>query len=159
STSGGLLPTLTSGVWAFDYTTGILSIVSSGGGTTPTVLLWAGNSGDNWDRSGGWTNTGSNDTTWNNATNGVATIASFNTAGNVNIANAAKANGLDFQAGANGIILNGSAALTLNGPSVSLASGVTATINAQLSGTNGINVHGGGTLLLSSTLNNFSGGV
>ena len=122
----------------------------------PTSLLWTGGS-NTWDTlTARWKLTAPNDTTWNN-TNDAATIAAFNTAGNISIANAGiTAGGLNFQTGSTGINLNGPGALTLTTANVTVAPGVNATINALLATPAGLSLQGGGNLVLA---NDFSGNL
>lgn len=112
----------------------------------PASLLWTGGS-NAWDTvSPRWQLAAPNDTVWNNTTD-AATIAAFNTAGNVSIiAGGITAGGLNFQAGASGIVLNGPGTLTLTAGNVTVAAGANATINAPLATPAGLSLQGGGTL-------------
>jgi fibronectin-binding autotransporter adhesin len=124
---------------------------------------------------GTWNNTNTN---WNtNSAGGAATAVAFSAANYANFGGAAggtvtvaaggvATNGMEINA--NGYVFSGGA-ITLGGtpvaPDVVLNTikvtnpTDTATINSQISGSNGLNKTGNGTLVLGSTTNNFNGNV
>ncbi len=120
----------------------------------------AGGSGT-WDGfQNNWTtNTGAVNSAWQN---GVANFGAA--AGTVTLASTVNAQGLVFAS--NGYQINGAGAFTLNlvaGPApvpfITVSPGLTATINAQITGANGLTADGAGTLVLTNTGNSFTGGV
>ena len=91
-----------------------------------------------------------NDTIWNNTLD-AGTVGTFNTGGNVSVANAGiTAGGLNFQSGSSGINLNGPGTLTLTTGNVTVAAGANATIAALLATSAGLSLNGGGTLSLTN---------
>ncbi len=132
-------------------------------------LAWDGDGADGFNPAGGtgtWDANG-NLNWWNEATHvkwpaagGTDDDAVFgNTAGVVSIAaGGVTANDLTFNTTGYTIQNN---TLTLNGtnPTLTTASGVSATISSAIAGSSGLIKTGAGTLTLSSTSNSFSGGV
>ncbi|MEO6752572.1 MAG: autotransporter-associated beta strand repeat-containing protein [Chthoniobacteraceae bacterium] len=107
-----------------------------------------------------WTNGGGNpNAAWQN---GVANFGAA--AGTVTLGSTVNAQGLIFAT--SGYQINGSGAFTLNlvgGPApvpfITVGAGLTATINAQITGSNGLTADGQGTLVLTNTSNSYTGGV
>lgn len=77
--------------------------------------------------------------------------------GPVELSGAVAAGGLKFVV--DGYSLTGTAGSTIATSSVQVDAGFTATISAQVTGTNALNKSGGGKLVLSGTLNDFAGNV
>ena len=117
----------------------------------PASLLWTGGSSNTWDTvAARWRLAAPNDTIWNNTTD-AATIATFNTTGDIPISNAGiTAGGLTFNAGSDQIVLDSPGVLTLTKGNITVAAGVNATINTQLATPAGLTLQGGGNLSLAN---------
>src|SRR5436190_6730706 len=96
---------------------------------------------------------------WFDGTGNSAFVAGSNvvftgTAGTVTLSTPQAVTSLQFKTSA--YVISGSS-LTLNAPTIMVDSGATATINSQLSGSNGLIKNGAGTLNLSSAAHNYTG--
>ncbi len=114
----------------------------------PASLTWTGGS-NTWNTAAArWQLAAPNDTIWNNTTD-AATIAVFNSTGDIPISNAGiTAGGLSFNANSDQIILDSPGTLTLTGGNITLAAGVNVTINTLLATPAGLSLQGGGNLFL-----------
>src|SRR5207237_10524437 len=74
----------------------------------------------------------------------------WGTAGTVTLAAAQSANSLSFKS--DGYVISGST-LTMNGSSITVDAGVTATIDSIVAGSAGLGKNGGGTLVLTNSSN------
>jgi fibronectin-binding autotransporter adhesin len=134
-----------------------LSWDTTPGGIGPGDSLITGGTGA-WDlTNGNWTiDGGANNIGWVNANNDTAVFG--DTAGTVTLGVPSTAGGLTFNT--TGYTVTGST-LTLGGatPTVSVGSGMSATISSILAGTTGLTKSDTGTLILSNNTNTFTGGV
>ena len=112
------------------------------------------NFNNNWTTAAGTTNS-----SWQN---GVANFGAV--AGTVTLVDNINAQGLVF--GTTGYVIQGSGAFTLNlvggaapAPFVTVTAGLTATINAPITGSAGLTSNGGGTLVLTNAANAYTGGT
>ena len=114
-----------------------------------------------WDNfNNNWTNAaGTTNASWQN---GVANFGAV--AGTVTLVDNINAQGLVF--GTTGYVIQGSGAFTLNlvggaapAPFITVTGGLTATINAPITGSAGLTSNGGGTLVLTNAANAYTGGT
>ena len=148
------------GVVAAAGTDRVDNVIITGTNPPPVVnLLWIGGNAA-WDTTNPrWQDASLSSVNWSNA-NGTTVIANFNTGSTITIdGGGITSNGLTFQSGSNNILLAGPGTLTLAGSNVTVAASNTATISAKLAGTAGVNVLGGGSLVLSNAGNSFTGNV
>jgi autotransporter-associated beta strand protein len=111
------------------------------------TLTWAKVSGT-WDTTSlNWTGT-SGSTTWPAVSSGTDTAIFGSSGGTVTLSGTITADALNFNA--NGYTITGGTSLQLDGstPKITVASGITATINSAISGTTGFNKTGPGTLVV-----------
>ena len=129
------------------------------GAGLPNDALIAGGNG-NWDNfNNNFTNAaGTVNSAWQN---GTAVFGSA--AGTVTLINPINAQGLAFTV--SGYVINGLGGNTLNlvgpapAPTITVGAGLSATINAQITGANGLTADGAGTLFLNNVGNSYTGGT
>lgn len=124
------------------------------GGTTPTGTWKTIGSYANWNTSSGGTGTTAN---WTN--NSIAVFSAGTDATGSYTVSVASNPDVDSILIQEGNVTFDSSSLTLTGvtPSINVASGLTATFNTKLSGSNGLVKNGAGTLVLNSLNNNWTG--